>query len=54
MNQTKTIKQLLILHELIEDVKEYGLQEEFKTFVDNNPDMDIEEIDAQFRNEWDI
>lgn len=54
MNQTKTIKQLLILHELIDDVKEYNLQKEFEEFVDNNPDLDIEEIDAQFRNEWDI
>lgn len=54
MNQTKTIKQLLILHELLDDIKEHGLQEEFEEFVDNNPDLDIEEIDAQFRNEWDI
>ena len=54
MNQTKTIKQLLILHELLDNVKEYGFQEEFKQFVDNNPDLDIEEIDEQFRNEWDL
>lgn len=40
--------------ELQKDVFEYGFIAEFCEFFLENPDLSIEEIDRQFRNEWDI
>lgn len=40
--------------ELQRDVFDYGFQEEFCEFFLENPDLSIEELDRQFRNEWDI
>lgn len=40
--------------ELVEDVFEYGFFDEFAKFMVENPDLDVFEIDEQFRKEWDI
>lgn len=39
---------------LMNDVFEYGFFDEFAKFMVENPDLDIFEIDEQFRKEWDI
>lgn len=40
--------------ELVEDVFESGFFDEFAKFMVENPDLDVFEIDEQFRKEWDI
>lgn len=40
--------------ELQKDVFDYGFQAEFCEFFLENPDLSIEELDRQFRDEWDI
>lgn len=39
---------------LMDDVFEYGFFDEFAKFMVENPDLDVFEIDEQFRKEWDI
>lgn len=39
---------------LMNDVFEYGFFDEFAKFMVENPDLDVFEIDEQFRKEWDI
>ena len=39
---------------LMDDVFEYGFFDEFAKFMLENPDLDVFEIDEQFRKEWDI
>lgn len=52
IEQEKENRQIWI--ELQKDVFDYGFQAEFCEFFLENPDLSIEELDKQFRNEWDI
>ena len=36
------------------DIFDHGLFAEFSDFLLENPDLSIQELDRQFRNEWDI
>jgi hypothetical protein len=48
MNDDEVIKRLT------NDALEWGLEYELNEFLNDNPDLTATEIDAQFRNEWDI
>lgn len=50
----RQIKERKIWIELQKDVFDYGFQAEFCEFFLENPNLSIEELDRQFRNEWDI
>lgn len=43
-----------IIKKLTNDAQEWGLEYELNEFLNDNPDLTACEIDAQFRNEWDI
>lgn len=43
-----------VMERLINDTQELGLEGELNEFLNDNPDLTAMEIDAQFRNEWDI
>ena len=52
IEQEKKNRQIWI--ELQKDVFNYGFQAEFCEFFLEHPDLDIKELDRQFRDEWDI
>lgn len=39
---------------LVSDAYDYGLTVELADFLLENPGLSIEELDRQFRNEWDL
>ena len=39
---------------LVSDAYDYGLTIELADFLKENPGLSIQELDKQFRNEWDI
>ena len=45
---------VVVLEKLKQDVAAWGLQYEFEQFCQENRNLDIFELDKQFRNEWDL
>jgi hypothetical protein len=50
----KALENREIWIELQKDVFDYGFQAEFCEFFLEHPDLNIKELDRQFRDEWDI